>query len=403
MRAAAPEATAAALPTPIASMVRLRRAIKAMVLLIGNYPPDRQQSMDRFALMMLDGLRAAGVPAELIQPRPFFGRFTYAGRAVAKWLAYMDKFVLFPVRLRSKLKTAPRLVHICDHSNAMYARQVRGVPVVATCHDLLAVRGALGEQTDCPASFTGKLLQRWIISGLEKTSAIGCVSRATLEDARRLVKCGNGKPSLEMVLLGLNYPYRQLPPDEARARLAEHSALASGASFALHVGSNVARKNRAGVLRIFARCKDQWNGSLVFAGEPLSDELRAIARQLGVWDRVVEVPNATSELLEALYNCAIALLFPSTFEGFGWPIAESHACGCPALCAAREPMIDVAGNAGLSHSLEDEAGFATDLLRLTNPVERALWSAKALENAKRFSSAGMIAKYCQIYRSLAPI
>jgi hypothetical protein len=138
---------------------------KAMVLLIGNYPPDRQQSMQRFAMMMLDGLIAAGVPAELIQPQPFFGRFRPANGFVAKWLAYIDKFVLFPRNLRRKLKAAPALVHICDHSNAMYAKQIRGLPVVSTCHDLLAVRGALGEQTDCPASATGKLLQRWILSG----------------------------------------------------------------------------------------------------------------------------------------------------------------------------------------------------------------------------------------------
>jgi glycosyltransferase involved in cell wall biosynthesis len=385
-------------------MVPLLHAIKPMVLLIGNYPPDRQQSMQRFAMMMLDGLTAAGVPAELIEPQPFFGCFRYAGGFIAKWLAYVDKFVLFPRRLRSKLKAAPALVHICDHSNAMYAQHIRGVPVVATCHDLLAVRGALGEQTDCPASPTGKLLQRWIISGLEAATVICCVSQATLADARRLVTRRDGKPRLEMISLGLNYPYRELPSHEARARLAEHSVLSSGTPFVLHVGSNLHRKNREGVLRIFARCKDQWTGSLiVFAGEPLSDLLRSLARQLGVLHRVVEVPDATSELLEALYNCATALLFPSTFEGFGWPIVEAHACGCPVICTDREPMTEVAGNAGLTHDLEDEAGFAADLLRLTNPAEREHWSAKGLENAQRFSSAGMIAKYCELYRSLASV
>jgi len=378
-------------------------AVKAMVLLIGNYPPDRQESMRRFALMMLDGLTAAGVPAELVQPLPFFGRFRYAGGFIAKWLAYLDKFVLFPRRLRSKLKTAPALVHICDHSNAMYAKYVRGVPVVSTCHDLLAVRGALGEETDCPASATGRLLQRWIVSGLEKSTVVSCVSQATLEDARRLVKRRDGKPRLEMISLGLNYPYRPLPSSEARARLAEYSVLAAGTPYALHVGSNLRRKNREGVLRIFARCKNQWNGLLVFAGEPLSDALRSLGRQLGVGDRMVEIPHATSELLEALYNCATALLFPSTFEGFGWPIAEAHACGCPVICADREPMMEVAGNAVLAHDLDDEAGFAADLSRLTNPVEREFWSAKALENAKRFSSATMIAKYRELYRSLARV
>lgn len=376
-----------------------------MVLLIGNYPPDRQQSMHRFALMMLEGLTAAGVPAELIQPRPFFGRFHLAGRFVGKWLAYIDKFVLFPRRLRRRLKgaPAPALVHICDHSNAMYAGWIENIPVVVTCHDLIAVRGALGESTDCPASFTGKRLQRWILSGLEKATVVSCVSQATLADARRLVMTRNGKPRFELIPLGLNYPYRELPSAEARARLAQHSALASERPFVLHVGSNLHRKNRAGVLRIFARCRDQWDGLLVFAGESLSDELRSLARQHGVLERVVEVADASSELLEALYNGATALLFPSTFEGFGWPVAEAQACGCPVICTNREPMTEVAGDAGLFHDPADEAGFAADLLRLTNPAERERWRAKGLENAKRFSSTLMIERYRELYRSLAPV
>ena len=373
-----------------------------MVLLIGNYPLDNQPSMHRFAMMMLDGLAAAGVPAELIRPQPFLGRFRYAGSFIAKWLAYIDKFVLFRWQLRRKLKTiVPALVHICDHSNAMYAKLIRGVPVVATCHDLLAVRGALGEQTDCPASFAGKLLQRWIVSGLKAATAVSCVSQATLADARRLVIRRGGGPKLEMISLGLNYPYRELPPEEARARLAKYSVFMSDTPFVLHVGSNLHRKNREGVLRIFARCKDQWSGSLVFAGEPLSDKLRSLARQLSILDRVVQISDAPSELLEALYNCATALLFPSTFEGFGWPIAEAQACGCPVICTASEPMTEVAGNAGLTHEVEDEAGFAADLLRLTDPEERKHWSAKGLENTQRFSSSRMIAKYRELYRSLA--
>ena len=373
-----------------------------MILLIGNYSLDRQQSMQRFAMMMLLGLTAAGVSAELVQPFPFFGRFRYAGNFVAKWLAYLDKFVLFPRALARKMRERPAIVHICDHSNAMYARSIRDVPVVVTCHDLLAVRGALGEQTETPASATGKRLQRWIVQGLEEADALACVSRATLADAQRLINRHDGKPALEQVTLGLSYPYQMLPPQEARARLAKIPALAAGEQFVLHVGSNLTRKNREGVLRIFARCKENWSGWLVFAGDPLSPSLRTLAGNLGISDRIVEAPNADSELLEALYNCATALLFPSTFEGFGWPIAEAHACGCPVLCADREPMSEVAGDAGLLHPIEDEEGFAADLLRLADPAERARWSARALQNAKRFSTARMIDEYSQLYRSLSP-
>jgi len=168
----------------------------------------------------------------------------------------------------------------------------------------------------------------------------------------------------------------------------------------LHVGSNLRRKNREGVLRIFARCKNEWNGVLVFVGEPLTESLHSLGGELGVADRIVELPDASNELLEALYNLATALLFPSTCEGFGWPIAEAHACGCPVICTDREPMTEVAGGAALLRPVENEAGFAADLLRLTNPEERARWRAKALENAKRFSTGRMVSQYIELYRSV---
>jgi hypothetical protein len=150
-----------------------------MILLIGNYPADQQQSMQRFANMMLRGLTTADLPVEMIQPQPYLGRVTFAGPFVAKWLGYLDKFLIFPWRLKWALaKQSPELVHICDHSNAMYAARIQGLPVVVSCHDLLAVRGALGEVPDTPASATGKYLQRWILSGLRRATAIACASSA---------------------------------------------------------------------------------------------------------------------------------------------------------------------------------------------------------------------------------
>src|SRR5437879_13679590 len=71
-----------------------------MVLLIGNYPLDRQQSMQRFGTMMLNGLNASGISAKLIAHRPFFGRFRGAGSFVAKWLGFIGYFVFFPLTMR---------------------------------------------------------------------------------------------------------------------------------------------------------------------------------------------------------------------------------------------------------------------------------------------------------------
>ena len=372
-----------------------------MVLLIGNYPPDRQQSMRRFGTMMLQGLNNSGIAAKLIAPQARFGKFRGAGRFVAKWLGYIDKFVLFPRQLQTALaKEKPSVVHICDHSNAMYDGWIEHVPVVVTCHDLLAVRGALGEETNCPASPTGKILQRWILRGLRRASEVVCDSQATEADARRLVSRGGASPKVELVRLGLNYPFRKLSEAEVSARLSGIPGFNPDLPFVLHVGSNLRRKNRDGALRIFARCKEKWNARLVFAGDALTQELLSLADRLGISDRVMQVPNASDELLEALYNRAVALLYPSRFEGFGWPVIEAQACGCPVVCSNSGPLPEAAGDAGLFHDADDEAGFAADLLRLSDPGQRAIWSEKSLRNAERFSTSRMVSQYIDIYRNL---
>jgi len=372
-----------------------------MVLLIGNYPIDRQQSMQRFGTMMLHALNESGISAQLIAPQPRLGKFQGAGSFIAKWLGYIDKFILFPKQLRSAVaKEKPSIVHICDHSNAMYGSWVNDVPVVVTCHDLLAVRGALGEETNCSASFTGKILQRWILRGLRNADEVVCDSQATEADARRLVSRRPDPPKIEVVRLGLNYPFHKLPAAEVSVRLAAIPNLDPQTPFVLHVGSNLRRKNRDGALRIFARTKDKWNARLVFVGDLLSAELLSLTESLAVSDRVTQVADASDELLEALYNRAIALLYPSRFEGFGWPVIEAQACGCPVVCSNAGPLPEAAGDAGLFHDLDDEAGFAVDLLRMNDPAQRAIWSEKSLRNAEHSSTSRMVSQYIDIYRSL---
>ena len=373
-----------------------------MVLLIGNYIPDQQPSMLRFNDMMVDGLAQAGIASLLVRPPAVFGRVRLFGPTAAKWLGYIDKFVLFQWRLLRALRLRPAVVHICDHANAMFAPLCqRAAPALVTCHDMLAVRGAMGEATECPATFTGRFLQRWILRGLRSADAIACVSSTTAADVTKLVCDDNPTPPrVNVVPLGLSFPYAQIRRENAVDRLRGISGLEADKPFVLHVGSNTPRKNRDGVIRIFAKCAHQLSGQLVFAGEALTPDLHAQARSLGIAERLVEVVNAPSEVLEALYNCAHALLFPSRFEGFGWPIIEAQTCGCPVVCSSDGPMTEVAGAGALLHQSSDEEGFARDLLVLQGE-ERGRWIAAALQNARRFSTEKMIAEYRQVYDSLS--
>jgi glycosyltransferase involved in cell wall biosynthesis len=153
-------------------------------------------------------------------------------------------------------------------------------------------------------------------------------------------------------------------------------------------------------LRSFGLTKNDWNGQLVLAGDPLSKELHSLGESLGILDRIVEVANPDSVILEALYSSAVALIYPSRFEGFGWPIIEAQACGCPVICSNREPLPEVAGDAALLRDSDDDVGFASDILRLLDPAERERWSEKSLRNAENFTAEKMIARYIGLYREL---
>ena len=93
------------------------------VLLVGNYPHDEQESMQRFANLLRSGLSAAGHEVRLLRPTPFIGRLKPAASGFGKWFGYVDKFILFPKELKAAAKWAD-IVHICDHSNAFYVKHL---------------------------------------------------------------------------------------------------------------------------------------------------------------------------------------------------------------------------------------------------------------------------------------
>jgi glycosyltransferase involved in cell wall biosynthesis len=164
------------------------------------------------------------------------------------------------------------------------------------------------------------------------------------------------------------------------------------------------RKNRAGVLRIFAAAREKWPSlRLVFAGEALPPDLAELMTQLRVEDAVTQVVGASHVVLEALYSRAVALLFPSRFEGFGWPPIEAQACGCPVLSSDAGSLGEVVGNSGFVRPPDAEADFAAELVRLLrDPAARAEWTQRGFANIGRFGADTMIGRYLNLYDALRP-
>lgn len=368
------------------------------VLLVANYESDRQESMLRFAAALDAGLRAVGCDVIVARPPAVFGRLRRGNTGVAKWLGYLDKFVLFPPRLRLLARRVD-VVHICDHSNSMYVPHVAARPHLVTCNDMLAIRSALGEFPQNRTGWTGRVLQRWILKNLRCAARLTCISVATRGDVLRLT--AQPPERVSVTYMGLNHPYAPIA-EVANAAEARRCGAAFDAEvfarhglpeqpYLIHVGGTQWYKNRAGVLAAHAALgADAPRLVIVGRGGPLPAHV----------DHRTDVDNAA---LAALYSGAELLLFPSIEEGFGWPIIEAQACGCRVVTTGKPPMTEVGGHAAIyvSDPCDPEAIAARMRDALAqDPVTRRGFVANGFENAARFSTARMIRQYRAIYEDL---
>lgn len=368
------------------------------VALLANYVADRQPSMLRFARMLHDELESRGVEVQTWHPPSLIGGGNGADGAVQKWLRYVDKYIFYPPRLsRAAARDAAgsTVIHVCDHSNAIYMRQLRGQPHVVTCHDLIAVRSALGEFPGAPTRWTGRHLQRLILNGLRQASQIVCDSHATRDDVRRLVHDEAGE---RVIHPGLALAFRPLSADDASARLAR---VRVPARFLLHVGGSQWYKNRAGLLDLYAALVARMPAAapLVLVGKPLTppEADRLTAHQLQ--NRVMTITSIADDDLAALYSTAEILLFPSLVEGFGWPVLEAMACGGRVVASNRAPMTEVGGDAATYFDPDDPASAAAIVASVLSESEsdRRSRVAAGLARASAFSSGAMADAYLAVY------
>jgi len=372
------------------------------ILLIGNLPEDGQESMQRFVALLATGLQARGHTVTVLHPTLRLARlgprYRYAG--LPKYLGYFDKFVLFPRHLRRHVRAArPDVVHLIDQAGAVYGSALRGLPVLATCHDLLQIRAARGEIAHQQVGLAGRCFQAWILSSLSRLPQVACVSDQTRADVLRLT--GLPPARVSVIPNSLNYPYQAIPAASARERLSGLEPRLPGASgFILQVGGEHWYKNRPGLLEIYAGLRRLLRPTpdLVMVGPPLSADDASLARDLGVSSHLLSLPAVTNPQLEALYTLAEALVFPSWAEGFGWPVAEAQACGCPVFASNRAPLTSVGGDSSVYFDPVDPVGAAR-IIAAAWPG-RAARRERALAESRRWQPALMLDAYEALYRRI---
>jgi glycosyltransferase involved in cell wall biosynthesis len=193
-------------------------------------------------------------------------------------------------------------------------------------------------------------------------------------------------------------------------RPAAASATEASAPFLLHVGDLHERRNLGIIIRALARLRAQAQAQdprlasvrLVLAGvdRGLGALLMNDATQWGVRDAIDVRGRVSDEELVALYQQCAALVYPSRYEGFGFPLVEAMACGAPVIAANASAIPEVAGSAAAALlDPDDEAGFADAIARVLLDADyAAACRARGLARAARFTWQATAAATAAAYR-----
>lgn len=234
---------------------------------------------------------------------------------------------------------------------------------------------------------------------LRSSDHIATVSEAT----RQAIRDFDAKLTAPITVTrsGVDPGFAPLMRDEAAlARL----GLPEGCRFILVVGQNAPYKNHAGAMHAFARAfSDDPSVHMVLVQRrnagPAS--LSALTRSLAITDRTHFIEHIERRELIQLYAAAEALLHPSLCEGFGNPIAEAMASGCPVITSNCSAMPEIAGGAAKLIDPKDIAG-AADALRsvIYSPKVADDMRAAGLARAKQLCWEQFAADNIAIYREL---
>lgn len=200
---------------------------------------------------------------------------------------------------------------------------------------------------------------------IEAADLLVCPSQSACDDLGAVVPSAIGRSCV--IPWGVETWFR---PDEDAARLMQFRRQAcNGAPYLLYVGGRSGTKNFAALLIAYSRWRSRKEFALLsVGGGAFSNEENCLLRALGVEGSVHSMPSLDNAALVTAYSGAMGCVMPSLYEGFGFPVAESLACGTPVACARVSSLPEVGGAAAIYFDPcnQDELLFALDLLAVTD-------------------------------------
>jgi glycosyltransferase involved in cell wall biosynthesis len=252
------------------------------------------------------------------------------------------------------------------------------VPKVLTIFDL--IREKEGEHKE-------KIARKK--KSIERADSIICISENTKRDFLEFYDFDERLVSTIHLAPSDSFFYSEYRPSKSNAYL-------------LYVGGRAGYKNFNTFAKAFAELRIlKYDIKLIiFGGGKLSKEEFRVFRSLGINDAVTHVEGGDGQLC-TFYQNATALIYPSKYEGFGLPVVEAMASGCPVLCSNSSSLPEVAGNAALLFDpTSAESILETMIFALENPNVLQQKSKDGYTQASKFTWLKSAKETKRVYEKL---
>lgn len=256
-------------------------------------------------------------------------------------------------------------------------------PSLVTVHDLLLLNGMDAER--------GRAFLSWRLrSSLRRAKKVATVSRTTADELTRVLP--EIVPKVEIVTNGF-----ERPKEWETANLG--ADVAPDRPYLVMLGAHRPRKNLELAVAVTECLAEEAMPILLVITGNVHPSLRALVRRAG--QKIVTAGVLPKDAVFGILRKATALVFPSRYEGFGFPILEAMAARCPVLALDTAINREIAGNAAILLPPHPRV-WAEAIRRLVqHPPGREEWVRRGEENLNRFSWDKAAGAYAELFREVA--
>lgn len=277
---------------------------------------------------------------------------------------------------------------------------VKAKPTIVTVHDLIPFKFP----EYFPRGIRGEI--KWFIQKLSLggTKAIITDSLASQKDIAKFT--GIDEEKISVIYLGVRSEFKVLKSRDTLQKVRGKYKLPQ--NFLLHVGDINYNKNIPSIIKAFSKASQKYSDIFLvlvgngFVGNSSQlQELMDLISQLGLTDKVRLLGFIDLSDLVGVYNLAQVYLQPSFAEGFGLPVLEAMACGCPTVVSNTSSLPEIVGNAVIQVNPYNIEEIASGIVKALNDdsLRRELIE-KGIRQAKSFSWEKTAKETLRIYKSI---